>query len=188
MIVPPDASGAPVRRAAAHAGAAGRAVHRLLNPGESLVLPPRQKHWVALARAVVRPLLWIAALVALSRLVAARAPQPSASLSLVLVALVVGALWAIWAWLEWRASSLTVTDRRVIFAKGILIRTIKVIPLDRVQDVSTRQNLPGRLFGYGDLEIDSGGSFTNEVFTRFPSPEIVREQVFALSESLKRGA
>ena len=62
-----------------------------------------------------------------------------------------------------------------------------MIPLDRVQDVSTRQNLVGRILGYGDLEVDTAGSIANDVFTYLPSPELLRDQVFVLSEGLRRG-
>jgi uncharacterized membrane protein YdbT with pleckstrin-like domain len=155
--------------------------------GENLVLPPLQKHWIVLARGIVLPLAIAGALLVVLGVVAERWTMESAGFSAVLVGFAVVGLWAIWVWLVWRAASLTVTDQRVIFEEGLLIRTSKVIPLDRVQDVSTRQNLVGRLLGYGDLEIDTAGSIANDVFTYIPSPELLRDQVFVLSEGLRRG-
>jgi uncharacterized membrane protein YdbT with pleckstrin-like domain len=160
---------------------------RQLIAGENLVLPPLQKHWIVLARGVVVPLVIAVALLVASGLVATRWSMESVGFSVVLVALSVTGLWATWTWLVWRAASLTVTDQRVIFEEGLLIRTSKVIPLDRVQDVSTRQNIVGRVLGYGDLEVDTAGSIANDVFTYLPSPELLRDQVFVLSEGLRRG-
>ena len=92
-----------------------------------------------------------------------------------------------WTWFNWKASMMTVTDQRVILEDGVIIKKTKVIPLDRVQDVSTTQNLLGRFMDYGSLEIDTAGAIPNELFTYAAHPEMLRDQVFVLSEQLRRG-
>jgi membrane protein YdbS with pleckstrin-like domain len=62
-----------------------------------------------------------------------------------------------------------------------------VIPLDRVQDVSTRQTPFGQFLDYGSVEIDTAGAIANELFTYASHPEMLRDQVFVLSEQLRRG-
>jgi membrane protein YdbS with pleckstrin-like domain len=99
---------------------------------------------------------------------------------------IVGLAWW-WAWFNWKAGMMTVTDQRVILEDGVVIKKSKVIPLDRVQDVSTTQNLLGRFLDYGSLEIDTAGAIPNELFTYAHHPEILRDQVFVLSEQLRRG-
>ena len=44
-------------------------------------------------------------------------------------------------WIVWHAASITLTDQRVILQQGVFSRSTKVIPIDRVQDCSTRQSL-----------------------------------------------
>jgi uncharacterized membrane protein YdbT with pleckstrin-like domain len=64
----------------------------------------------------------------------------------------------------------------------------KVVPLDRVQDVSTRQSLLGRMSGYGTIEIDAAGPTGTEVLDYVPHPDELRDQIFAVSETLRRTA
>jgi uncharacterized membrane protein YdbT with pleckstrin-like domain len=105
--------------------------------------------------------------------------------TLIVLAVVSGS-WYV-SWLEWQAATLTVTDQRVILELGVVIRTTKVIPLDRVQDVSTKQTPMGQFFDYGSVEIDTAGAIANELFTYASHPEMLRDQVFVLSEQLRRG-
>src|SRR5262249_33404993 len=80
----------------------------------------------------------------------------------------------------------TVTDQRVILEQGIFVRTTKVIPLDRVQDVSTTQRLVGRILDYGSVEIDTAGAIPNELFTYAAPPEMLRDPAFLLADQ-RRG-
>lgn len=146
--------------------------------GEHAVLPLVHKHWIVLARGMVAPVLVGGLLLLL--LVPAGAGAAAA------VVLAGVAAVAAWVWLLWVVATVTVTDERVIIREGVLIRKTKLIPLDRIQDVSTRQNLFGQLLGYGTLEIDTAGRIENEVITYLPSPEWLREQVFALADRFWR--
>jgi len=141
--------------------------------GEHILIPLIHKHWIVIAKELAIPvavgiLLLFLALVFTGGLMAGT----------VLVGM---GLAAVWVWLRWAWATVTVTDERVIIKKGVMVRTTKVIPLDRVQDVSTRQNLLGQLLGYGSLEIDTAGSIENEVIDYLPAPGQLREQVFELT-------
>jgi len=103
------------------------------------------------------------------------------------VALAGFGLAAFWVWLRWAWASVTVTDERVIIKRGVLVRTTQVIPLDRVQDVSTRQNLAGQVLGYGSLLIDTAGQEQNQRIDYLPAPGQLREQIYELSDRFWRG-
>jgi uncharacterized membrane protein YdbT with pleckstrin-like domain len=155
--------------------------------GESMVLPPIKKHWIVLVKATFWPAaLAILVLVVLDG-VLLDVPIGDARVVITLVVLAVVAAFSYIAWLNWQAATLTVTDQRVILEEGIVVRTTKVIPLDRVQDVSTKQGLFGQFFDYGSVEIDTAGAIPNELFTYAAHPEMLRDQVFVLSEQLRRG-
>jgi membrane protein YdbS with pleckstrin-like domain len=155
--------------------------------GESMVLPPIKKHWIVLVKGTFWPAaIGILILVVLDG-VLLDVPIGDARVLLTLVVLVVLAAVGTYVWANWQAAMLTVTDQRVILEEGIVIRTTKVIPLDRVQDVSTRQGPFGRFFDYGSVEIDTAGAIANELFTYAAHPEMLRDQVFVLSEQLRRG-
>lgn len=147
--------------------------------GEHLVLPVIHKHWIVLFRGLALPVVVGGALLILAVPVGGGAALAS-------VVLMGMALAASWVWFSWVVSTVTVTDERVTIKEGVIVRKTKLIPLDRVQDVSTRQNLFGQLLGYGCLEIDTAGSIQNEVVTYLPQPQWLREQVFALADRFWR--
>ena len=153
--------------------------------GESLVLPPLHRHWIWLARDLVIPTVGGCVLLAAVDWVGAPFLTPDFKVFFTLAVLAAVGLWGFVVWLQWNSASLTVTDQRVILEEGIFQRNSKVMPLDRVQDVSTKQTLLGRMLDYGLVEIDVAGS--SEIFPYVRSPELLRDQVFVLSEQLRRG-
>ena len=154
--------------------------------GESMVMQPLRKHWIVLVSG-----LWFPTVIGLVVLfVAVALPIPIPQESRVLVTVIVLLIWGAWAtvvYLQWASAELTVTDQRVILEEGIFTRSSKVIPLDRVQDVSTKQSLVGRMLKYGLVEVDAAGVQGAEKFDYCRSPELLRDQVFILSEQLRRG-
>ena len=153
-----------------------------------MVLQPIRKHWIVVVNG-----LWLPSVIGLVLLFIVFAiPSPNqavADIRLlgVLIILVVWGGWTIVVYLQWSSASLTVTDQRVILEEGVFRRDSKVIALDRVQDVSTKQSLLGRVLRYGLVEIDAAGVQGAETFDYCKSPELLRDQVFMLSEQLRRG-
>jgi uncharacterized membrane protein YdbT with pleckstrin-like domain len=49
--------------------------------------------------------------------------------------------------------------------------------LDKVQDVTCRFGILGRIFGLGDIEIESAGTYGKIVFQFLPSPRKLREEI-----------
>jgi len=62
-----------------------------------------------------------------------------------------------------------------------------MIPIDRVQDCTTKQSLFGRMLGYGRVEVDAAGAQGAEVLDHLPNPGIFRDQVFVQSEKRRTG-
>jgi len=147
--------------------------------GEHVLLPLIHLHWIVFARKLAIPVAVGVPLLVLSLAIGG---------GLLAVVVLAGlGLAGVWAWLHWAWATVTVTDERVIIKLGVVVRTTTVIPLDRVQDVSTRQNLVGQVLGYGSLVIDTAGQFKNEVVDYLPAPGQLREQVFELSDRFWRG-
>lgn len=71
-----------------------------------------------------------------------------AALALVLV------LWgSVIPFLKWLTWTYTLTNKRLVEQKGLLTRTGRVIPLNRVNDVAFEKNLNDRILGCGTLII-----------------------------------
>jgi uncharacterized membrane protein YdbT with pleckstrin-like domain len=155
-----------------------------LLPDEELVLR-RHRHWIVAVKSMLLPVLIVVA----AALAAFLSFIPSDyRLLAVLAAVALAGLSAIAVYVRWTAASFTLTNQRVLLAYGVFSRTSKVIPIDRVQDVSTQQSLLGRLFGYGRVEIDAAGSAGAEVLDHMPDPNGFRDQVFVQSGRLRGAA
>jgi hypothetical protein len=79
----------------------------------------------------------------------------SATLGLVVV---LGAL----GWLglragEWWMRHFIVTRRRVLLTSGIIARTVTLLPLRRITDLTWKETLLGQVLGYGTFRFESAG-------------------------------
>ncbi|TME15537.1 MAG: PH domain-containing protein [Chloroflexi bacterium] len=153
-----------------------------LMPGETLVLKSHQ-HWAVLLAPLLIPLVLVVAAVLVDYF-ATGLNRDYKIIGTLLVVAILG-LWLIVLWVRWRSRSFMVTDRRVILEEGVFSRSSKVIALDRVQDIATRQSLLGRLFGFGHIEIDSAGAAGAEVLEALPKPQRFRDEVFVRAEKLR---
>lgn len=73
-------------------------------------------------------------------------------------------VWYLAQIVEWRSRLLVITTSRVVYRWGVIRRTGREIPLDRVQDVTYQQSFIERLAGAGSLTIESAGSSGQEPF------------------------
>jgi PH (Pleckstrin Homology) domain-containing protein/putative oligomerization/nucleic acid binding protein len=70
-----------------------------------------------------------------------------------LIALVIGLLILVRVYWNWYAEDYIVTNRRVLKVEGILNKRSADSSLEKINDAVLEQNIFGRLFGYGDLDI-----------------------------------
>jgi uncharacterized membrane protein YdbT with pleckstrin-like domain len=158
-----------------------------LLPGENLVLKAHP-HWIVIVKSVVIPvvLLIVVAILDLTYLNANYVPHLRTILSLAAIA--IAGLWLIVVWVRWQATAYTLTDQRINIETGVFSRSSKTIPIDRIQDCTTKQTLFGRMLGYGRVEVDAAGAQGAEVLDHLPNPGAFRDQVFMLSERRRGGA
>jgi uncharacterized membrane protein YdbT with pleckstrin-like domain len=158
-----------------------------LLPGENLILKTHQ-HWIVLVKSVVIPvvLLIIAAVVDVT--VKSGTGIPHFRTIITLVAVAIALLWLIVVWIRWQSTAYTLTDQRIKIESGVFGRQSKIIPIDRIQDCTTKQTLFGRILGYGRVEVDAAGAQGAEVLEHLPNPGTFRDQVFVQSERRRGGA
>jgi uncharacterized membrane protein YdbT with pleckstrin-like domain len=90
--------------------------------------------------------------------------------------------------MAWRAlvdsfDEFAITSFRVIRKSGFVTRTVRQIPLDKVQDVNVQSTLGGRWLSYGDVELQTAGSDSTVVFPRILHPEEFRNVLFTHTRS-----
>ncbi len=149
---------------------------RLLNENEDVLLDLRP-HWsYFLGRALVL-LLAVVAFVAVAVSIE-NDVLPWVLGVLVLIAL--GRLVLHYA--SWTTTEFVVTTDRLILRAGIVSKTGMEIPLERVNTVFFSQKLRERIFGFGDLVIESGGERGQQVINDIPHPERVQSVIHGAME------
>jgi uncharacterized membrane protein YdbT with pleckstrin-like domain len=154
-------------------------------PGESLVLVDHP-HWIVVLKSLVAPII----LLIVAAVIDATVKNTGISnfrLFVTLAAVAIALLWLIVVWIRWQSTSYTLTDQRIKIETGVFGRQSKMIPIDRVQDCTTKQSLVGRMLGYGRVEIDAAGAQGAEVLDHLPNPSAFRDQVFVQSEKRRGG-
>jgi uncharacterized membrane protein YdbT with pleckstrin-like domain len=156
-----------------------------LLPGENLVLKDHP-HWIVIVKSLVAPiiLLIVAAVIDVT---ADHTGIPNFRTIVTLAAIAITILWLIVVWIRWQSVAYTLTDQRIKIESGVFGRQSKMIPIDRVQDCTTKVSLVGRMLGYGRVEVDAAGTQGAEVLDHLPNPGVFRDQVFILSERRRGG-
>jgi len=149
-----------------------------LLPGENLILKLHQ-HWIFVAKSLMIPVALLL-LTAVADIVIGPGHGIRTPLTLAVVAIAI--LWLIVVWIRWQSIVYTLTDQRIKLESGVFSRSEKIIPIDRIQDCTTRQSLLGRMLGYGRVEVDAAGAQGAEVLEHLPRPGVFRDQVFVQSE------
>src|SRR2546427_5741177 len=158
-----------------------------LLPGEKLVLKTHQ-HWVVLVKSLVIPVVLLVIALVVDLVVKSGTGIPHFRTILTLVAVAIAGLWLIVVWIRWQATGYTLTDQRIKIETGVFGRSSKVIPIDRIQDCTTKQTLFGRMAGYGRVEVDAADVQRAEGLDHLPHPAEFRDQVFVQSERRRGGA
>ena len=126
---------------------------KYLLPQEFPPVVATRRHWAVLAVPVAKALpalvvgFWLLMLDPANRL-------PTTAGFLVLV----GALgYLVLRGGEWWRRHFFVTNRRVLLTSGIIVRTVALLPLRRITDLTYSETLFGQLLGYGTFRFESAG-------------------------------
>ena len=130
----------------------GKDAEKYLLADEKPVVATR-RHWAVLARPAVRGLPVLVAGGWLLQVDPGNRVTSTLGLLAVLGALVHLALHVA----EWRVRHLLITRRRVLLTSGVLIRTVAIMPLRRITDLTWKETFFGQLLGYGTFRFESAG-------------------------------
>lgn len=83
----------------------------------------------------------------------------------------------------WSTTHFVVTTERVIQREGLIHKKGSSIPLDRVNTVDFSQTLWERMFGFGDLMIESAGQDGQSSFDDIRRPADVKKEIFIQKEA-----
>src|ERR1022692_2593420 len=91
-------------------------------------------------------------------------------------------LWPVKRHLRNRLTRITILDDRLRYETGLLSRTTRTILVSRVQDVTVHQRFGQRLFGVGDLSIETAGEGSGLTIPEIEQPQEIADRINALSE------
>ena len=140
-----------------------RDLQELLSSDESVVLETRQ-HWFVVVRNVaVRLLVLLLVAVAIWYVGEAGWLDNDAGTWIgyagwvAFAAIAATVLWTILAWLTER---FYVTTNKIVYAHGILNRNVTTTPLVKIDEMTLRRPLLGRMLGFGRLDVENAAGGT----------------------------
>jgi uncharacterized membrane protein YdbT with pleckstrin-like domain len=90
-------------------------------------------------------------------------------------------LWPLKRHVRNRLTKMTILDDRLRYETGLLSRTTRTILVSRVQDVTVRQRLGQRMFGLGDLSIETAGEASRLTMLQVDRPQEIADHINQLS-------
>jgi Bacterial PH domain len=82
---------------------------------------------------------------------------------------------------EWWMRHFIVSTRRVLLTSGVIVRTVTLLPLRRITDLTWKETLLGQVLGYGTFRFESAGQqqALSEI-TYLPRADLLYRQVSGL--------
>jgi uncharacterized membrane protein YdbT with pleckstrin-like domain len=90
---------------------------------------------------------------------------------------------ALYEFLRLRSIEQGVTNKRVIFKKGIVSRQSEEMKLNSIETVEINQGVLGRILGFGEVKV-TGRGISNVVFKTIDDPMAVKRQIESVSNPI----
>ena len=82
-----------------------------------------------------------------------------------------------WKWWERRHNLWAVSNFRVIDEFGVVNINTKERPLDKINNVSYSQSIWGRIFGYGNVEIQTAATIGETIYQFVEKPGLLKDTI-----------
>jgi len=63
----------------------------------------------------------------------------------------------VWKAINWAVDYFVVTSERILLTSGVFTRSVAMMPLSKVTDMSFHRSFAGRMLGFGDFVVESAG-------------------------------
>jgi uncharacterized membrane protein YdbT with pleckstrin-like domain len=88
--------------------------------------------------------------------------------------------------LERNYNTWIVSNLRVIEETGIFTRITMECPLDKINNVSYSQNIWGRIFGFGNVVIQTAAQHGATVYYNVEHPQLLKETITTMQEEFRK--
>ena len=155
-----------------------------LKENEELVLTVR-KHWFVLLRPILGTLVLLTIAVA-----AAFFGSDTEFADFLLygagITILLSLLWLTYRIFDRNNNLWAVSNFRVIDEYGVFTNNSKETPLDKINNISYRQPLLGRVFNYGSVQIQSAAEYGSTIHTMVARPKVLKDTVTRCQEQYRQ--
>jgi uncharacterized membrane protein YdbT with pleckstrin-like domain len=148
---------------------------KLLGEGEQIITETRL-HWVALLKEILYTIGFLILIIVLL----AATSFPGWVYLLLLLGWAAASIKGVSNWLS---TDLVLTNRRLIFRQGFFSKKGYEIAVDRIQDIGFQQSGIQRMFGSGDLLVESGGTSGRTAMRNVPDPMGFKQSISETREA-----
>lgn len=96
------------------------------------------------------------------------------------------ALYPLIEYVNWRHNLWSVTNLRIVDETGFFTRYSKESPLDKINNVEYDQSVWGRLFGYGNVDIQTAAEMGETKYMLIHHPKLLKDTITHAQEEYKR--
>jgi uncharacterized membrane protein YdbT with pleckstrin-like domain len=107
---------------------------------------------------------------------------PLIALGIVLLPVVVGLVFLVWAWIRYATTELAITNKRVIAKSGLIERKTIEMFIAKVESVQVDQGVLGRIFDFGTVTV-SGTGIQSAPFTSIADPLLFRKNFMTAADT-----
>ena len=149
-----------------------------LKKGEKKLLEIK-KHWLVLAKSFLALVLFLIATII------SFGSSSEVGLGLLVVTLII-ALYFVYRIFERKLNIWAVTNLRVIDEYGVFSHNAKESPLDKINNISYRQPLIGRIFDYGNVQIQTAAEMGATMYRFVSSPKLLKNTVTKCQDEFRQ--
>jgi len=146
-----------------------------LKKDEKILITIRQ-HWIKLALPV---LVWLVVAILAFWLF---------SVGTAFIIILVAALYPLFEYINWKYNLWSVTNLRVVDESGFISRFSKESPLDKINNVEYSQSIWGRIFGFGDVDIQTAAEMGETTYNLIHHPKLLKDTITHAQEEYKKTA
>jgi uncharacterized membrane protein YdbT with pleckstrin-like domain len=103
-----------------------------------------------------------------------------------LIITLVLALYPMYEYLSWKNNLWCVTNLRVVDETGFFSRYSKESPLDKINNVEYDQNIWGRIFGFGNVDIQTAAELGETTYELIHHPKLLKDTITHAQEEYKK--
>lgn len=102
------------------------------------------------------------------------------------VIILLAAFYPLIEYVNWRHNLWSVTNLRIIDETGFFTRYSKESPLDKINNVEYDQSIWGRLFGYGNVDIQTAAEMGETKYMLIHHPKLLKDTITHAQEEYKK--